>query len=83
MYKRFWLGRTAPWGLRASKTSVCINAAGQDTIKKISFLGLLPGCHPASGRQKLLCFVPRALGALGAGTCLPRGQVGGVGSIPV
>lgn len=64
MYKRFWLEGMAPWGLAQEKRSVCINTAGQNIIRTISLLALLPGLSHCLEEAKALWSVPRALPAL-------------------
>lgn len=80
VYKRFWLGRMAPRGLAQEKRSVCINTGGQNVIRTISLLALLPGLSRCLQQVKALWSVPRALPALEQADCSPAVEVGGVGS---
>lgn len=54
----------APQGLAQEKTSVCINTAGQNVIRTISLLALLPGLSHCLEQAKALWFVSWAPPAL-------------------
>lgn len=75
MYKRFWLEGMAPWGLAQEKRSVCINTAGQNIIRTISLLALLPGLSHCLEEAKSSLVCPQGTSSPGAGDCSPAAEV--------